>query len=166
MPSNTAALGTAWHSLHLLHFRLRVAIQPSAISIVTLEMCKTIHQNPLACCQCHSTRAFKQFTFIYLQRTWSWTAIPLRGLGDQQHRSAVCFLFIVGDLTAVSENQKITNRHYYAHQDQFLCRLFALIMRAKNHADRHSWMTLQLPLTALFLSTICAIFKYILYDYC
>jgi hypothetical protein len=38
----------------------------------------------------------------------------------------------------MSENQKIMNCHYYAHQDPFLCSLFALIMHAKNHEDRHS----------------------------
>jgi hypothetical protein len=44
----------------------------------------------------------------------------------------------------ISENQKIMNRHYYAHQDPFLCPLFALIMRAKNHADRAHHFTLHL----------------------
>jgi hypothetical protein len=59
----------------------------------------------------------------------------------------------------MSENQIITNRHYYAH--------FLLFLRApKNSADRHSWMTLQCRPTALFVSRLCTIFKYVLHDYC
>jgi hypothetical protein len=61
----------------------------------------------------------------------------------------------------LSENQIITNRHYYAHFLQFLC-------ATKNRAYRHSWNTLQLQWqsTALFLSAICEFFMYVLYDYC
>jgi hypothetical protein len=65
---------------------------------------------------------------------------------------------LVGCWLDMSENQIITNHHYYAHFSLFLC-------APKNSADRHSWMTLQWLSTAFF-KHVMRDFMYLLYDYC